>query len=60
MTEDHHVYREGSYRFSHDVLPVAVHDAKLASLHRHLGNDVLRAKDGLQVEPSQLALNQRV
>lgn len=43
-----------SYRFSNDVLPVAVHNGKLASLLRHLGNDVHRAEDGFKVEPSRL------
>lgn len=51
---------KGPYRFTHDVLPVAVHDAKLASLHRHLGDDVRRAEDGLKVEPSNLTLDQGV
>lgn len=50
----------GSYRLADDVLPVAVHNGKLTSLLRHLGNDVLRAEDGFKVEPSGLTLQHGV
>ena len=46
-------------RLVHDVLPVAVHDAKLAAFLGHLCHDVLGAEDGLQVQPCGLALNER-
>ena len=43
-------------RVPHDVLPVAVDDEEEPAFLRHLLHDVLRAKDGLQVEPLGLHL----
>ena len=40
----------------HDVLPIRVHDPKLAAFLWHLSHDVLRAEDWLQVKPGGLAL----